>query len=91
MRIGGSVFLLAVGAILAFAVNDRLQDVDLTAVGYIVMAAGAIGLLWSAYLTSRTQRTVVRDTAVPVRGERTVIRDAAPLPGERTVVTRDVY
>ena len=77
MRIGGSVFLLAIGAILAFAVNDRVQDVDLTAVGYIVMAAGLIGLAWSLYLTSRTSRTVVRDTAA--------------VPGERTVVTRDVY
>ena len=47
MGIGVSVFLIAVGAILAFAVNVTVSGLDLDTVGVILMIAGAIGLLWS--------------------------------------------
>ena len=47
MQIGGSLFLLAVGAILAFAVRDSIEAVDLTMVGYILIAVGALGLIIS--------------------------------------------
>ncbi|HEX2273630.1 MAG TPA: DUF6458 family protein [Acidimicrobiales bacterium] len=47
MGIGISVFLIAVGAILTFAVQVTLSGVDLDTVGVILMIAGAIGLLWS--------------------------------------------
>lgn len=73
MGIGVSVFLLAVGGVLAFAVTDSLNNVDLTAVGYIVMAAGAVGLIWSIYLTSRVTSRRAGDVGV-VREER-VVRD----------------
>ena len=53
MGIGTSIFLLAVGAILAFAVTDAISGVDLTAVGYILMAAGAIGLLLTMLIFNR--------------------------------------
>jgi hypothetical protein len=45
MGIGASVFLIALGAILAFAVNVVVSGIDLTTVGYILMAAGTIGLI----------------------------------------------
>jgi uncharacterized membrane protein len=45
MGIGVSVFLIAVGAILAFAVNVTTSGVDLSTIGYILMVVGAIGLL----------------------------------------------
>ncbi|MCW2622270.1 MAG: hypothetical protein JWL64_1872 [Frankiales bacterium] len=64
MGIGISVLLLAVGAILSFAVRDNLNDVDLSVVGYILMAAGLIGLAWSIYLTQRSRTTIVRDETV---------------------------
>ena len=35
-------FLLAVGLIMALAVSDRLDAVDLTAAGWIVAAVGAV-------------------------------------------------
>jgi hypothetical protein len=41
MGIGVAIFLLAVGGVLSFAVSDRISGVDLTAVGYILMGAGA--------------------------------------------------
>ncbi|WP_298752692.1 DUF6458 family protein [uncultured Serinicoccus sp.] len=55
MGIGLGIFLLVVGAILTFAVNTVVQGVDLTIVGYILMAAGVLSLLLS--LVMNTQRT----------------------------------
>ena len=56
MGIGTSIFLLAVGAILAFAVTDSISGVDLTVVGYILMAAGALGILISLLVANRAPR-----------------------------------
>ncbi len=47
MSIGVSIFLIAVGAILAFAVDVTIEGVDLDTVGVILMIVGAIGLLLS--------------------------------------------
>jgi hypothetical protein len=66
MYIGGSIFLLALGAILAFAVQDRLEGVELTTVGYILMAAGALGIVVSLIINGqRTERR--RDDVPPPR------------------------
>lgn len=45
MTIGASLFLLATGAILRYAVKDSWSAVDLPTVGLILMIAGAIGLI----------------------------------------------
>ncbi len=45
MGIGFGIFLLAVGAILAFAVQATVAGLDIHVVGWILMAAGALGLL----------------------------------------------
>jgi hypothetical protein len=47
MTIGTSLFLLAVGAILKFAVSDSVSGVDIPAIGVILMIVGVIGLLLS--------------------------------------------
>lgn len=47
MGLGTSIFLIAVGAILNFAVNWHVQGIDLNAVGMILMVVGAIGLVLS--------------------------------------------
>ena len=47
MSIGASLFLIAVGAILAFAVTADVSGVDIQVVGWILMAAGGLGLLVS--------------------------------------------
>jgi len=65
MYFGGSIALLALGAILAFAVQDRLNGVDLVAVGYICMAAGALGIILSLAVNSQRQRAVRRDDLPP--------------------------
>lgn len=45
MGIGASVFLIAIGAILAFAVDLSVSGLDLSTIGVILMVAGAIGLV----------------------------------------------
>jgi hypothetical protein len=45
--IGASIFLIAVGAILAFAVTAEISGLDIQVVGWILMAAGGLGLLLS--------------------------------------------
>lgn len=40
-----SIFLIALGAILAFAVNVWVEGIDLVVTGVILMAVGVIGLI----------------------------------------------
>ena len=56
MQIGTSLFLLALGAILSYAVNDRINDIDLSTVGLILMVVGGLGLILSLFLSSRVAR-----------------------------------
>jgi Domain of unknown function (DUF6458) len=63
MGIGGSIFLIAVGAIIAFAVRDQqLGPLDLTVVGWVLMLAGLAGLLITLWVWNSRKRRVV---AVP--------------------------
>ncbi|RZU12469.1 hypothetical protein EV645_5741 [Kribbella rubisoli] len=66
MGIGAGIFLLAVGGVLAFGVSDRISGVDLTMIGYILMGAGALGLVLTIFLTSRSRssQTVIREERV---------------------------
>lgn len=46
MGIGASIFLLAIGAILAFAVKvGNVAGIDLNVIGFILMACGLLGLI----------------------------------------------
>lgn len=45
MTIGGSIFLIAVGAILYFATNVHVAHVSVDTVGLILMLAGGAGLV----------------------------------------------
>lgn len=61
-----SLFLLAVGAILAIAVDYRVQGIDINAIGAILMVVGGIGLLFSilflaSYAPFRMNRDEVYD------------------------------
>ena len=49
MYIGGSLLLIAVGAILRYAVADTIDTVDLPMVGMILMVVGAIGVVVSLF------------------------------------------
>jgi hypothetical protein len=45
MGIGVSIFLIALGAILTFAVHATLSGVSIQTIGIILMIAGALGLI----------------------------------------------
>jgi hypothetical protein len=63
MTVGGSIFLIAVGAILRYAVTDSLSGVNLATIGLILMIAGIVGLVIGLfmYATARRNAYVVRD------------------------------
>jgi hypothetical protein len=52
MALGTSIFLIAVGAVLAFAVNVHTTGIDLNTVGYILFGIGIFGLLLSMFFWS---------------------------------------
>ncbi|HEX6888525.1 MAG TPA: DUF6458 family protein, partial [Candidatus Nanopelagicales bacterium] len=58
MGIGVSIFLLAVGAILTFAVDAEVSGIDLTTVGVILMVVGGIGLLVTLLVWGPRDRAV---------------------------------
>jgi hypothetical protein len=77
MGIGISVFLIALGAVLAFAVNLTVSGLELQTIGVILMVVGAIGLVASLVMWGglTRPRTVVEDSYV----------DEAPAGGRRVV------
>ncbi|MGH8572740.1 MAG: DUF6458 family protein [Gammaproteobacteria bacterium] len=51
MTIGGALFLVALGLILRYAIVDRVADVNLAALGAILIWIGLIGLIIAIILT----------------------------------------
>jgi len=65
MRLGGSLVLIAVGAVLRWAVTYRTSGVDIHTVGTILLVVGVIGLVLTLILWSTRRRTdVVRERGV---------------------------
>jgi hypothetical protein len=56
MTIGGSLFLIAVGAILHFAVTAHVAGIDLQTVGTILMIVGVIGFVIALVLIMPRRR-----------------------------------
>jgi hypothetical protein len=77
MGIGVSIFLIAVGAILAFAVNAEVSGLDIEVVGWILLAVGAVGILLSLLFWGSWggwgRREVVEER--PATRRETVVRD----------------
>ncbi len=59
MRLGASLFLIAVGAILKFAITKHFNGINLGTIGVILMVIGAAGLLISLVWMSTRRRTDV--------------------------------
>ena len=53
MTVGGSLFLIAVGAILYFAVTAQVAGIDIQTVGLILMLVGVVGLVLGLFFLSR--------------------------------------
>lgn len=58
MSIGSGIFMMAVGAILVFALDVSVDFVNLDTVGYILMIAGAVTLIIGIALLARKRRSV---------------------------------
>ena len=69
MPLGTSIFLIAVGAILRYAVTATVSGINITTVGLILMIVGVIGLVISLFFLSSARRATT---------ERTVVRDREP-------------
>jgi hypothetical protein len=71
---GTSIFLIAVGAILRYAVTATVSGIDITTVGLILMIVGIAGLLlsvlymlaWSPRRRVARTRVIERDVEPPV-------------------------
>jgi hypothetical protein len=73
MGLGTSLFLIAVGAVLRFAVDVNTHGINLHTVGLILLIIGGIGFLislfWMAVIADRDRRAVpvARRDVPPVR------------------------
>lgn len=57
MGYGLGVFLIAVGLILALAVQDRIDAIDLTLIGYILAGAGLLVVVLTAIQMNSRRRS----------------------------------
>jgi hypothetical protein len=76
MGIGIGIFLVAVGAVLAFAVNATVSGVDIQTVGIILLIVGILGIALDLIMFAPRRRAVTR---------------TAPVRDTTTVIDRDVY
>lgn len=67
MGLGTSLLLIAIGAVLRFAVTVSTNGINLHTVGVILMIVGGIGfIVWLFWFTMWSER---RDRTVPPRGD----------------------
>lgn len=87
MSIGSGIALFVIGAILAFAVNVRVEWVDLQLIGYILMGAGVLVFLIGIVLLARRRQTetVTRTAVDPVAGERIMRQSSTTTPDDRAI------
>ncbi|MDX6299769.1 MAG: hypothetical protein QOF53_983 [Nocardioidaceae bacterium] len=64
MNLGGGIVLVAVGAILAFAVNHPGGTLDISVVGWILMATGGVVIRLDLLGFSPRRRAIVVTSAV---------------------------
>ena len=74
MTIGGSIFLIALGAILRYAVDVTVSGIEIQTIGLILMIAGVVGLVIGLFLLTQTRRSGVVVDDRPVVDDRRVVR-----------------
>ncbi len=82
MGLGGSIALIAIGLILAFAVNVDIAGIDVQLIGLILAGVGVVGLILYVVIWAPRRRAVASST--------TVHRDPYP-PREGYVEERRTY
>jgi uncharacterized BrkB/YihY/UPF0761 family membrane protein len=76
MGIGASIFLIALGLILALAVQFDVAGLDINVIGWILVLVGLVGLLMTAFIWGPRRRATTRGEVVE---ERRVYDDRPPL------------
>jgi hypothetical protein len=69
MGIGSSIFLIAVGAILYWAVDAHVSGLEISTIGLILMICGALGLVISLFFLGSLRRAPA---------DRAVVRERDP-------------
>lgn len=64
--IGGSLFLVALGAILYWAVTVEAEGFNLNTMGLILMVVGIVGLILTLIMTASAERTEREDKDVTI-------------------------
>jgi sugar phosphate permease len=74
MTIGGSIFLIAVGAILKYAVDVTVSGIEIQTIGLILMIAGVVGLVIGLFLLTQARNRPVAYDDRGVVDDRPVVR-----------------
>lgn len=80
MTIGAGIFLMAVGAILAFAVDVTVSGLNIAVVGVVLMIAGAVGIILDFAIFAPRRRRIA--------GER--VSDLAAGPADEVYTEEEV-
>lgn len=75
MGIGLGIFLLALGAILKFAVSDAIEGINLGMIGVILMIAGGLAIVVGLIQSAQRSRTHHTEDVRVVEDRRNVVRD----------------
>ena len=73
MGIGASIFMIAAGAIITFALDITVGWLDLDVVGWVLMVAGVIGIVITMTIWNGRRRTVV--TSAPTTPTTTTVTE----------------
>ncbi|HEX3930958.1 MAG TPA: DUF6458 family protein [Nocardioides sp.] len=76
MGYGLGIFLLAVGLILALAVRDTINNVDLTMIGWILAAVGVLAIVLNAAAMTRGRGSRTVSTTTHADGTQTTTEQA---------------
>jgi hypothetical protein len=63
MTIGTSIFLIAVGAVLKFAVTATVAGISIQTAGLILMLVGVLGLVIGLFMLASQRRSGTREAA----------------------------
>lgn len=76
MGIGASIFLIALGLVLALAVEFDVAGIDIQVIGWILTIVGIVGLIMTMLVWGPRRRSAVRGDVVE---ERRVYDDRPPV------------
>jgi hypothetical protein len=86
MRIGAGIALVVVGAIIAFAVRDTSDTLNLTALGIIIMLGGIAGI-WISYRLANPRRRADQPLITPEVEKQYDVTPPQKVAGEMIDVT----